>query len=118
MTNEIRISNMLKDLGVATNLSGYQYLKYAIDLTMRDMTLTKKITKVIYPMVAKRFGTKPTCVERSIRHAIETGWHKGNIVTQDALFGYTIDSDSSKPTNGSFISAVADYLNMVEQHGA
>ena len=37
------------------------------------------MTKNIYPEVAKKFKTKSSCVERSIRHAIDMAWSKGRV---------------------------------------
>lgn len=45
MIKELMISNYLKDLGIPASLNGYQYLKYAIDITTKDMSLIKSITK-------------------------------------------------------------------------
>ena len=70
------------------------------------------ITKVLYPTIAKRFQTTPSRVERAIRHAIEVAWSRGKMETQDAMFGYTIDTGKGKPTNSEFIALIADRIRL------
>lgn len=118
---ELNISNILKDLGISPILTGYLYLKYAVQVTVQDESLiiTKGVTTKLYPAVAEHFNSTTARVERAIRHAIERGWRRGNKATQNRLFGYTVEEDARYPTNGTFILTVADYLNMTqeEMHG-
>ena len=114
---ELKIASLLKDLGVPANLQGYFHLKYAVSLAVEDISITNRITKELYPSVAKKFKTTPARVERAIHHAIEISWGRGNIDTQNKLFGYTVDQGKGKPTNSEFISTVADWLVMTECDG-
>ena len=75
----------------------------------------KQITKRLYPEVAKKFNSTASRVERAIRHAVETGWNRGNAELQERIFGFTIDAERGKPTNSEFIATVADWLNMTLQ---
>ena len=54
------------------------------------MDVINAITKVLYPQVAKTFGTTPSRVERAIRHAIEVAWDRGDLETLQKYFGYTV----------------------------
>lgn len=112
---ELRISNILKDLGVPANLCGYRYLKKAISLAISNMDLIDTITRGLYPIIAKQCNSTPTRVERGMRHAIETGWVRGNIETEAKLFGYTVSEGKGKPTNSEFIATVADYYLMTQE---
>lgn len=112
MTNELKIAETLKELGTPADLLGYFYLKYAIELMLQDMSLMNSITKKLYPMIAKRFNTTTSKVERAIRHAIEVSCKRGNIKLRQKLFGFTIDPIKCKPTNSEFIVTVVDWLNM------
>lgn len=108
------ITDILKDLGIPASLSGFHHLRYAIELMKNDMSLMNKISTVLYPTIAKKFNTTWPRVERTMRHAIETGWERGNVQTQNKLFGYTIKADIGKPTNSEFIVTVADYISMLK----
>ena len=115
--NFFTISNQLKELGIPTNLKGYYYLRYAIELMKNDISYINEIVKRLYPEIAKQYHTTVAQVERGIRYAIETGWNRGNEQAQKKVFGNAVDLDKGKPTNSEFISAVADYLNMIESEG-
>ena len=70
------------------------------------------VTKKLYPAIAEKFGTTGSRVERSIRHAIESAWDRGEAGEKEELFGYTIHKAKGKPTNSEFIALVTDRLKM------
>ena len=96
----------------APHIKGYQYLREAIILTINDMDIINSVTKVLYPTVAKKFGTTPSRVERAIRHAIEVAWDRGDLETLQKFFGYTVSNVKGKPTNSEFIAMIADCLSL------
>ena len=81
-------------------------------IAVEDMDVINAVTKVLYPEIAKRFGTTASRVERAIRHAIEVAWSRGRLDTLDALSGYTIDTGKGKPTNSEFIALIADRIRL------
>lgn len=112
---EHHITEVLKDLGVPSNLSGYDYLLCAIDMCVEDKTILRCVTRCLYPELAKRYGTTPNSVERAIRHAIEVAWVRGDLDVLKQYFGNTISSSKGKPTNSEFLSCVANCLRMEAQ---
>ena len=63
-------------------------------------------------MIAEKYDTTPSRVERAIRHAIELAWDRGNTDMISRYFGYTINLEKGKPTNSEFIAMVADRLRI------
>ena len=104
------VTAMLHEIGVPAHIKGYQYVREAIVLTVQNMDIINAVTKVLYPEVAKRFGTTPSRVERAIRHAIEVAWDRGDLETLQKYFGYTVSISKGKPTNSEFIAMLADRL--------
>ena len=86
------VTDMIHEIGVPAHIKGYQYLREAIILTINDMDIINAVTKVLYPEVAKKFGTTPSRVERAIRHAIEVAWDRGDIEVLQKFFGYTVSN--------------------------
>ena len=109
---EQEVTAMIHEIGVPAHIKGYQYLREAIMMSVRDAGMISSITKILYPTIAKRFQTTPSRVERAIRHAIEVAWSRGRTETLDALFGYTIDTSKGKPTNSEFIALIADRIRL------
>ena len=105
-----RITSVFLTVGIPAHIKGYQYLRAAIKLVMKDEALINRITRELYPRVAEQFGTSASKVERAIRHAIEVAWTRGKIENINRLFGYQIYTKNEKPTNGEFIALVADKL--------
>ena len=112
---ETLITSIIHEIGVPAHIKGYQYLREAILIAVEDMDVINAVTKVLYPEVAKRFGTTASRVERAIRHAIEVAWDRGDLDTLQKYFGYTVNSAKGKPTNSEFIAMIADRLQLQQK---
>ena len=112
------VTDIIHEIGVPAHIKGYQYLREAIILTINDMDVINAVTKVLYPEVAKKFGTTPSRVERAIRHAIEVAWDRGDVDTLNSYFGYTIHNLRGKPTNSEFIAMIADKMRLDKRQRA
>ena len=109
---EVVVSEIMHELGVPAHIKGYQYLRFAIILSVDTPEMMNSVTKVLYPTVAKKFDTTSSRVERAIRHAIEVAWDRGDIDVLSSYFGYTIQNSRGKPTNSEFIAMIADKLRL------
>ncbi|MBQ8297278.1 MAG: sporulation transcription factor Spo0A [Ruminococcus sp.] len=109
---EIIVTEIIHRLGVPAHIKGYHYLRTAILEAANNRELLDSITKKLYPLVASKYNTTSSRVERAIRHAIETAWSRGNADTRKAIFGCTINDDRGKPTNSEFIALIADKLRL------
>ena len=106
------ITEILHQIGVPAHIKGYQYLRDAIIMVIREPEMLNSITKILYPTIAKRNQTTPSRVERAIRHAIEVAWSRGNMDIINSLFSYTVSTGKGKPTNSEFIALIADKLSL------
>ena len=109
---EAAVTDIIHEIGVPAHIKGYQYLREAIILTIKNMDMINAVTKVLYPEVAKKYDTTPSRVERAIRHAIEVAWDRGDIEVLQKFFGYTVSNIKGKPTNSEFIAMIADCLSL------
>ena len=114
-TLEAQVTAIIHEVGVPAHIKGYQYLREAIIIAVNDMDVINAVTKVLYPEVAKRFGTTASRVERAIRHAIEVAWDRGDLETLQKYFGYTVSNAKGKPTNSEFIAMIADRLQLEQR---
>ena len=115
---EVRVTEVIHQVGVPAHIKGYQYLREAIMMAVEDIESVSAITKVLYPSIAKKFHTTSSRVERAIRHAIEVAWDRGDLETLQSYFGYTVSGVKGKPTNSEFISMIADRLRLQMRFGA
>ncbi len=114
---ESQVTGIIHEIGVPAHIKGYQYLREAIIMTVEDMDVINAVTKILYPEVAKKFGTTASRVERAIRHAIEVAWDRGDLETLQKYFGYTVSNSKGKPTNSEFIAMIADRLVLQRKQG-
>lgn len=109
---DIAVTNIIHEMGVPAHIKGYHYLRDAILMVINEINLLGAVTKELYPMIAQKYNTTPSRVERAIRHAIELAWDRGNVEMMTKFFGYTINLERGKPTNSEFIAMVADKLRI------
>lgn len=105
-----KISNIFITVGIPAHIKGYQFLREAIKMTIREPEIINSITKQLYPNIANKFQTSASKVERAIRHAIEVAWNRGRIENINSIFGVKVYGTNDKPTNGEFIALVADKM--------
>lgn len=111
-TEEKKVCELLKIIGVPTHIVGYLYLKESIFFAMNNPVTTFSITKELYPEVAKKFNSTASKVERAIRHAIEVAWDRGDAELQQSIFKNTISVDRGKPSNSEAITLLAEYVKL------
>ncbi len=109
---EVAVTKLMREIGIPAHIKGYQFIREAILLSIRNYEIINSITKQLYPAIASQYQTTPSRVERAIRHAIESTWNKGFVKSDDKLFGYTLSTDRGKPTNAEFIAIAADKLRL------
>ncbi|MBP3256199.1 MAG: sporulation transcription factor Spo0A [Clostridia bacterium] len=109
---EALVTNVIHEVGVPAHIKGYQYLREAIMMVVKDIDIINQITKQLYPKIANKYSTTPSRVERAIRHAIEVAWGRGQTETVESIFGYTVSAAKGKPTNSEFIAMIADKLRL------
>lgn len=109
---ELKVTEILHEIGVPAHIKGYHYLRDSIIMSVEKPEIINAVTKQLYPSVAKKYETTSSRVERAIRHAIEVAWDRGDIDVLNSYFGYTIHNDRGKPTNSEFIAMISDKLRL------
>ena len=109
-----QITNLFLTLGIPAHIKGYQYLREAVRMVLDNHEVINRITKELYPGIARKFDTSASKVERAMRHAIEVAWTRGRLDTVNQMYGYKVFAKDDKPTNGEFISCVAEKIGMAK----
>ena len=99
-----KITNIIHEIGIPTHIKGCMYLREAISMVLNDTELLSAATKELYPSIGKKFNTTASRVERTISHAIEVAWSRGQVET--------INNEKVKPTNSEFIAMLVDKLRL------
>ncbi len=109
----IFIEDLVNSLGITPNLSGYKYIVEAVKFLLENLDKDVAFTKVLYPHIAKKYGSNSSRVERAIRHSVESRWMnimKCNLSRE--IFGkdYAFSSSKPNPTNSEFIKYLVNYV--------
>ncbi|MBQ8638653.1 MAG: sporulation initiation factor Spo0A C-terminal domain-containing protein [Lachnospiraceae bacterium] len=104
------VQDVLAGLGISGTLAGAQYLHDAVTIAMDDFEMIERITKLMYPRIAKMHGTTATRVERAIRVAIEKSWNEADPEYRKKVFGMIGGPKQERPTNTEYIATIVRYL--------
>jgi len=107
-TLDEKLAGLFLTIGIPAHIKGYQFLREAVKMVIENPDVINRITKELYPGIARRFGTSASKVERAIRHAIEVAWSRGRIDSLNKAFGCKVAVKEDKPTNGEFIAMLSD----------
>ena len=104
------VYGLIRKLGATSKYKGYYFLAEAVKMTMDYHEEPIKITKDIYPCLAKKYCSTPMNVEHDIRTVINVCW-LANKETMEKIAGYPL---VYKPSNSEFVDFMAYYLNQME----
>lgn len=97
--------NVLLDMGIPAGLRGLQIIADVMELFEKDDVRDGNIT-ALYALLAKRYNTSPTSVERNIRTAFEALRKRGN----DNVVSKYLNFNS--PTNSNLLHTLYWRLTM------
>lgn len=108
-------SNLVLTLGIRTKLDGYGYLLDAIPLAARNPGIS--MTKELYPEIGKRHRVNGGQVEKAIRSAVRSAWERRDEEIWRMYFLPGPDGRVPRPTNGAFITRLAECLTNGVEYG-
>lgn len=100
------VKQIIRQFHITSKYKGYSLIIYAIKLYINMNSEYIKITKDIYPVLAREYQISIASVERNIRTVIEACWKNDRKAVQD-IIGYNINKC---PSNADFIEAIAYFV--------
>ena len=100
------VYRLIRSLGATSKYKGYHFVAEAVKISMQIQERPMRITKDIYPYLAKKFKSTPVNVEHDIRTVVNVCWIS-NKESLDHIAGYSL---TYKPTNSEFVDMLAYYL--------
>ena len=106
-----KVYGLIRRLGANSKYKGYFFVAEAVKISMGDQYKPLRITKDIYPILARKYKSTPSNVEHNIRTLVNICWinHKEDL---ELIAGCSMED---KPTNSEFIDILAYYLNKTEE---
>ena len=106
------VFHLIRKMGVTSKYKGYYYLAEAVQISMEIPEYPRKITKDIYPILAKKYKSTPNNIEHDIRTVINICW-ASNKALMECIAGCRL---KFKPTNSEFIDMLAYYLDQLKSN--
>lgn len=107
-----RVTALLGDIGVPTNLRGYAYLRSALIRAQERPDMLRGLGRRLYPVIAQEHGVSAAAVERAIRHAVAVTWERGGAERCRRLLGRACSCVGDHPSNGEMLCMLADHLSL------
>ena len=101
---------LLSDLGMPAHIDGYRYCVSALRLLIEKPSYLSALTKELFPAVAELHDSEWSKVSRSIRHAVECVWDRGNYDMLSRHWGNSVKPYTGRPTNREFLAKCAELL--------
>lgn len=107
-----KLTKLLINMGITPDKLGFEYLRKAILMAVKDPSYLQAITKRLYPDIAKEYGVQPRDIERCIRFAIGQSYNCGGLLEINNLYKAVVYKNDYKPTNSELIGIIADKMVM------
>ncbi|MBE6909545.1 MAG: sporulation protein [Ruminococcaceae bacterium] len=107
------VYDILYRLGLNASSVSFFHAAYAIRIAAGQPGSVTYATKILYPAVAKEYGTNWRTVERSLRRASNTAW----LSNPELLCELARHRLYSRPTASEFIAILAAYLATLDTSG-
>lgn len=95
---------LLRYLGITPNYKGFYYLLSSLDIVYHDSESLTRVTKLLYPAVARIHHTSWKSVERDLRTVVNLSWNT-NSGRLTKLAGYPM---SCPPSVAAFIAIISE----------
>ena len=106
----LKITKLLNNLGMPSNLEGFKYVRYAIIYAYNKNEDIK--IKEVYIVIASDYNTTISKVERDMRSAICISTDRADNDLMIEIFGNSINKDKGTPTNSEYIFTIVDKLKI------
>lgn len=105
-------AELLWQLGIPMHVRGYHYLLDAVSIALQMPEMSINLSQQLYPCIALHYHTSASCVERSIRNAIELAWKRGTLAQANGMFGRSLNLAYEKPTNSEMIALLTEKVRL------
>ena len=105
-------AELMWQLGIPMHVRGYHYLLDAVSIALQMPEMSINLSQQLYPCIALHYHTSASCVERSIRNAIELAWKRGALSQANGMFGRSLNLAYEKPTNSEMIALLTETVRL------
>jgi len=109
-----KIKSFLLKMGARSNVRGFDYCAYALELGLKNSKALKNLKRRVYPVIAKEFDVQDYNVDKCIRTVIDTIFEDLN--EEAATFFEDLDYSFGNPTVKMFLNYVADNFKPYETY--
>jgi two-component system response regulator (stage 0 sporulation protein A) len=109
------VTGLINSIGITPNLAGYHLLREAVVLSVEDPAVLNSISKLVYPVLAKRNNTTARNVDRAIRCAISSACNKSKSGRGYSEISSMLSNNHRNPGNLAVIRFLAEKARQMMQ---
>ncbi len=110
---EMRIANLLAQMGLIPRVPAFQFLCKAIQHTYENYksgSNARKLLKDVYKQMEQEYNRDVTSIQNVIRYLIKHNWYNLSTEMKEQIFEGRVNWRVGIPTNKEFILTMAEYL--------
>ena len=108
------LTTILLQLEIPTKNKGFFFIKEAVKIAYNNPLSRFNLHEKIYKVLADKYSTTSSKVERSIRHALAIATDQKKMNNFEKLFNIKNNFSILHPSVGEFISLLAESINFID----
>ena len=106
------ITGVLISLKIQPTMSGFDYLREAIKLCLKNKEYFSSMTKDLYPILASHFHVKTAIVERCIRFSIDKAFQEGGLLSLNQFYNVVVFKNDLCYSNSEMIAILTEKVRI------
>ena len=106
------ITSILINLKIHPKMSGFDYIREAVSLCLKEPDLLRNITTKMYPMLSEKFKVKASIIERCIRFAINSAYDSGGLLNINQFYDVIVYTNDFKYPSSELIAIITEKVRL------
>ncbi len=107
-----KVTKLLMNFKFLPQMQGFEYLRSAILYCLDKGEDLSGVTTEIYPILAEKYNTQITSIERNIRKVIDKAFSFGGLLSLNDYFDTIVYTNKFKFSNNEIISIFVELLRL------
>lgn len=106
------ITSILMDLKIHPKMSGFDYIREAVKLCLKEPELLSNMTTKLYPKLSEKFNVKVSIIERCIRFAINNAYDNGGLLNLNKFYNVIVYTNEFKYPSSELIAIITEKVRL------
>ncbi len=106
------ITSILIGLKIYPKMSGFDYIREAVKLCLKEPKYLSNVTTQLYPMLSEKFNVNIKVIERCIRFAINSAYDNGGLLNINQFYDVIVYKNEFKYPSSELIAIITEKIRL------